>query len=130
MLLPYCFFCVLSGEALDEPDVPPAAPLAELPDPEVEPAWPGWSLELDELELGEDEDGLDELPAAELEPDGLDGVALPLEDEDELGELGVVALPDIEPELEPERFVASLDEPDEEDAPVAPRLASPPPSQP
>lgn len=102
------------GEVL-EPE-----PLALLPLPDAEPddGLEDVSLEpeLLELELGEDE-----APEPEL---GLDGVAL--EDDEELGELGVVALPDTEPEPEApdgERFVASLDEPDEDEPEVAPEVA-------
>ena len=111
---------MLLGEVvLDEPDVPPAEPAVPLPLPEADPSLPAVSLPLEEeLELGEDE-----VPDPELEL-GLDGVALEDEDE-ELGELGVVALPDIEPDPDApgERLVASLDEPDEDDPEVAPELA-------
>lgn len=102
------------GEVL-EPE-----PLALLPLPDAEPddGLEDVSLEpeLLELELGEDE-----APEPEL---GLDGVAL--EDDEELGELGEVALPETEPEPEApdgERFVASLDEPDEDEPEVAPEVA-------
>ena len=106
------FFSVLLGEVLDaEPLVLP------LPDAEPDDGVEDVSLEpaLLELELGEDE-----APEPEL---GVDGVAL--EDDDELGELGVVALPDTEPEPEApgERVVASLDEPDEDEPEVAPEVA-------
>jgi hypothetical protein len=114
----YWLFCVPLGEVL-EPEAP-EDPLEPLPDAEPEDGLDEVSLdpELLELELGEDE-----VPEPELEL-GLDGVALD-EDEDELGELGVVALPDIEPDPDApgERFVASLDEPDEDDPEVAPELA-------
>jgi hypothetical protein len=105
---------------LDEPDVPPAAPLVLLPAPAVDPSLPTGSLApLEELELGEDE-GEDELPEVELE----------------LGVLGVVALPEAAPEADPGRLFMSLElDPDEDDDPgvapeVAPRLASPGLSQP
>jgi len=143
----YWLFCVPLGDVLEpDPEVPPdEAPPEVLPlvePPEVLPlGCADWSLEDElELELGalgvaelpEDELGVDALPDPELEELGLDGVAL--DDEDELGELGVVALPDIEPELEPERLVASPDEPELEldvaPGPPAPRFASPPRSQP
>lgn len=105
------------GEELAAPD--PEVPLDEPPPAVLPDALPlgcaDWSLD-DELEL-------------EL---GLLGVAeLP---EDELGELGVVALPDTELELDLGRLVVSLDEPalepDVVPVPLAPRLASPPRSQP
>ena len=127
----WLFFSGLVGEVvLDDPDVPPAAPLVPLAAPEVEPSLPAASLApLDELELGAL--GEDELPDAELEL-GLDGVAP--EDEDELGELGVVALPVADPEAAPGRLLMSLElEPEEDEEPgVAelPLLASPGRSQP
>lgn len=118
----------LGEVVLDEPDVPPAEPLVLPAAPEVEPSLPGASLDpLEELALGAL--GEDELPVADLEL-GLDGVVL--EDEDELGELGVVALP----EAAPERLFMSLElepEDDDEDPGVAPELplvASPGRSQP
>jgi hypothetical protein len=121
------FFSVVLGEL--EGELLEPEPLV-LPDAEPDDGVEDVSLdpELLELELG------DEVPEPELEL-GLDGVALEDED-DELGELGVVALPDIEPEPEApgERFVASLEAPDEDEpevAPeVAPRFASPGRSQP
>ena len=125
-------YYLLFSVELGEPDVPPAAPLVLLPEPEADESLEPDPLVPEPLLLGDELLGEDELlPDPELEL-GLDGV-VPEDDEDELGELGVVALPD--PDIEPEpRLVVSPDAPDEDDDPVAPelapRLASPALSQP
>lgn len=101
------------GELLEPEPLPDAEPDDGLDEVSLDP-------ELLELELG-----VDDVPEPELELElGLDGVAL--EDDEELGELGEVALPETEPEPEApdgERFVASLDEPDEDEPEVAPEVA-------
>lgn len=106
-----CDFCG-SCEELDEPDAgelllslePEVAPLPAVPldegvaldeDEAPPPDWLFSSELEDELEDGEELDGVDDIePEAEPELDGEDGVVAPLEDDEPDGELDGLVLED------------------------------------